>query len=105
MRRTLLIVAALLSVASGLTLPAPSGASAAGQFCGGFLGIPCGNKGEFCEFASGTCGKFDLGGACVIKPHICTRIFRPVCGCNGRTYGNDCVRQAAGVSKLHDGKC
>ena len=31
--------------------------------------------------------------------------FPPRCGCDGKTYGNDCARQAAGVSKRSDGKC
>jgi len=42
---------------------------------------------------------------CAAKPRFCHKIFRPVCGCNGKTYANDCVRMSAGVSKLHDGKC
>ena len=32
-------------------------------------------------------------------------IVAPVCGCNNKTYGNDCLRQHAKVSKSHDGKC
>ena len=105
MRRTLFLIAAA-GMAAGLALAAPTGAGAAGpgQFCGGIIGIPC-DKGLFCEFGGGRCGMFDMGGTCVKVPRFCPRIFRPVCGCNGKTYANDCVRRAARVSKRHDGRC
>jgi len=90
----------------GLLVLAPGSASAAGpgQFCGGIAGIRC-DKGLFCEFPAPFCGFFDRSGTCQRIPRICPRIFRPVCGCDGKTYPNDCVRQAARVSKRHDGRC
>jgi hypothetical protein len=75
-----------------------------GKTCGGFLGLQC-DAGLFCQFRAGTCGFFDMTGTCTKKPRFCPRIFRPVCGCDGKTFGNDCEREAAGVSKRSDGKC
>lgn len=58
----------------------------------------------FCEFKAGTCG--DKGaGKCAVKPEVCSQIFQPVCGCDNRTYGNDCLRQVAGVSLKSEGEC
>ena len=93
-------------LAAGLLLLAPLGASAAGfgQFCGGFASIRC-DRGLFCETRGPLCGAFDRGGTCARIPRICPKIFRPVCGCDGKTYPNDCVRQSRQVSKRHDGRC
>jgi len=57
----------------------------------------------FCEFSSGTC---QAPGICVERPGACIQIMDdPVCGCDDKTYSNDCVREMAGVSKKHDGAC
>jgi hypothetical protein len=60
--------------------------------------------GEFCEFKAGTCGERGAG-HCIVKPEVCTEEFNPVCGCDNKTYGNDCQRQAAGVSLKAKGEC
>src|SRR4029077_2012175 len=52
---------------------------------------------EFCECRTGTCDK--TGGTCAVRPSVCFDLVAPVCGCDGRTYPNDCERRAAGVCK------
>ncbi|HEY8574494.1 Kazal-type serine protease inhibitor family protein [Phenylobacterium sp.] len=77
-----------------------------GQMCGGIAGIACRKPGDFCKTApQAQCGAADQAGTCAPKPQVCTRIFQPVCGCDGRTYGNDCEAAAAGVSVSSAGEC
>ena len=72
--------------------------------CGGIAGIPCDDS-EVCELPAGECESADLFGQCVPRPEVCPEIFAPVCGCDGVTYNNDCIRLSAGVTKAHDGEC
>ena len=72
--------------------------------CGGIAGILC-DEGQFCEFPPNTCDVVDNAGTCVTIPEACPAIFDPVCGCDGRTYGNDCERRRAGVQLAHAGSC
>lgn len=64
----------------------------------------CG-RGRFCEFAGGDCGSPRSTGLCAVVPSFCPQNVDPVCGCNGRTYSNDCARRRAGVALDHTGPC
>lgn len=75
-----------------------------GETCGGVAGIRC-DTGLWCDFPAGKCGVADATGRCARIPEVCAQIYEPVCGCNGRTFANDCERSATKVHKAHDGPC
>lgn len=83
---------------------AAAGSIGEGKLCG-TRGV-AGNcaAGLYCAYRS-QCGDNDSGGLCQRRATVCTRIYQPVCGCDGKNYGNPCEAASAGVSVRAPGTC
>jgi Kazal-type serine protease inhibitor-like protein len=115
-----IVLIAMLAACGGKTAspppPSPTGGGTEGSgatppkteegpICGTRGAAPC-PDGQFCSFAPGAdCGATDKPGHCMAKPAACPRIAQPVCGCDGKTYGNGCEAAAAQVGVRATGAC
>lgn len=94
-----------LAALAGIALACLGGEASAvggGSRCGAHSA--CG-RGLWCEPAAETCRAGRGRGRCVRVPQACTMMYQPVCGCDGETYSNDCVRRGQRVARKHEGAC
>jgi hypothetical protein len=74
------------------------------EACGGPDAVTC-NSALWCRKAAGQCSVADAAGTCEKAPDFCMRVSRPVCGCNGKTYPNECEARHSKMQIDHTGAC
>ena len=98
------ILIALIGFAVPLMSIAHADTSKPGM-CGGIAGLACG-AGQFCDYPMhARCGAADQTGVCRKTPEFCTADYDPVCGCDGKTYGNACTAASQRISVAAQGRC
>jgi hypothetical protein len=102
----MIVIFALALFASG-----SANAVGVGKTCTDIGSRRC-NAGLFCDHKPGTCAVGIATGKCVRIPRVCpmqegkkAAVIFPVCGCNGKTYGNNCERIQAKAQLNHNGQC
>jgi hypothetical protein len=62
-------------------------------------------KASYCALKSGCTVNGTKLGKCEVRPTACYMSYSPVCGCDDKTYGNECLARAAGVNVAKKGAC
>jgi hypothetical protein len=98
----------------GKTYPSRCDAESAGISVWVTGGCPCNAPfgsvtcadGEYCDFGMvGACLSANASGTCKPKPTSCPGVQSIVCGCDGKTYDNECKAGEAGASIAFAGSC
>jgi len=61
------------------------------------------NDDSFCKKTEDGCE--NASGICAPRPYECIMLYSPVCGCNERTYGNECIANSFGWNIMYEGEC
>jgi len=96
-----LTVLGLCALIASATVASPA---KLGERCGGLAGPACDGD-LWCERPADKCFVADLPGVCAKANEMCAALYDPVCGCDGKTYGNDCERRSKRMQLKHKGTC